>query len=180
MFSSTAAHQVARIVPPSADADRALNLPIKFRRAAEGEILSLLLQLSIEERVSRFGAASSNWAIRQWRSTFDRAHYLNVACEQGHELVGLVELFGASTTRWERPELAIVTRQANDRPGICRRLLQVGLLAARDLGAGDVVMCFDSIDAATGTLALQRGATVDHESRIAIVPCHALHADGLG
>ena len=87
---------------------------MKFRRASEAQILSIFYALTFEQRLARFGAPSSDWAIQSWRSKIDRAYYLPVIWEQGRELVGLVELFGSERTCWKRPELALALGPASD------------------------------------------------------------------
>jgi hypothetical protein len=154
--------------------------PTKFGRALEAQVLSFFLELTVEQRLTRFGTPSSDWAIREWRSKIDRSYYQTVTCERGRQLVGLVELFGSAGTGWRRPELALVVRPASDTSSLCRHLLSIGLTAALEMGAVDVLMCFNTIDAHEKALALQSGGTLDHDSGIAIIPCYAVPTDGLG
>jgi hypothetical protein len=85
----------------------ATSRPTRLQGATEEQILAFFLRFTLEERVARFGAATSDDAIRAWRDGLDRSHYVAVSLKQGHRIVGLVELFGSRLTGWQRPELAV-------------------------------------------------------------------------
>ena len=176
MFQSGAVRQLASIPAPSKQQSAAPIWPLKFRPASEGRILSLLCSLTAEQRRARFGTQLADRAIESWRATIDREFYLPVTYEQGSQLVGLVELFGCRTAGWKRPELAITVGQASDGAKVRQHLMEIGLAAARDLGAVDVLMYFDDLETAAMAFALQCGGTLDHESGIAVVPCEPLAA----
>jgi len=171
---------VASAPVPFRQHDRASNRPSRFGAGSEDEVLSLFIGLSTEQRLARFGAPVSDRTIREWRSTIDRAYYRTVACVRGHDLIGLVELFGSRAAGWKRPELALTVGQRGESPGLISLLLEFGLGAARDVGAADVVVYFPTVAPSGEILMLSRIGTLDHDSGIAIVPCDAAGADDLG
>ena len=144
---------------------------IRLRRVPESRLLSFYLDLSFEQRLARFGIPSSDCAIRHWRSTIDRAHYLPITLEHGRHLVGLVELFGSRASEWRRPELAVTLGATGDSLRMRRHLLDIGLAAARDLGAIDVFTAFTPGDASAADLALRHDAKFDDDVGVAIIPC---------
>jgi hypothetical protein len=178
MFYS-AAERVATASAPFRQQDRASIRPTRFGAGSEDEVLSLFLGLSLEQRLARFGSPLSDRTIRAWRSTIDRAYYRTVACERGHELVGLVELFGSRSAGWQRPELALTVRQPGDSPGLHSLLLEFGLGDAGELGAADVVVYFPTAAPSAEIRVLSRAGTLDHDSGIAIIPCDAAGEDDL-
>jgi len=91
----------------------------------------------------------------------------------------LVELFGSERTGWKRPELALALGRAGDTSRVRQQLLEIGLGTARELGAVDVLMCFNPADISARALALQCGGTLDHDSGTAVVPCDPVATDGL-
>jgi hypothetical protein len=176
MFHS-AAEPVALASAPYRQPDRASIRPTRFGAGSEDEVLALFLGLATEQRLARFGAPVSDRTIRAWRSTIDRAYYRTVACERGHDLIGLVELFGSRAAGWKRPELALTVRQPSDSPGLNSLLLEFGLGAARELGAVDVLVYFPTVVPSAEILVLSRAGTLDHDSGIAIIPCDAAGKD---
>ena len=176
MFQSGTVRQFASLPAHSKQQSAASIWPLKFRPASEGRILSLFCTLTAEQRRARFGAQLADGAIETWRTTIDRESYLPITYEQGSLLVGLVELFGCRRAGWNRPELAITVGQASDGAKVRQHLMEIGLAAARDLGAVDVLVYFDDLETSAMAFALQCGGTLDHESGIAVVPCEPLAA----
>ena len=151
--------------------DIASGRPIRFRNASEERILSFFLQFTIEERMVRFGAAGSDDVIRAWRGGLDRSHYAVVSLEQGHQIVGLIELFGTRMAGWKRPELALAICGQRNTSAIRRHLLEIGLGAARERGASDVFFAFSSAERGMHTLARQYGGALNREAGTVVIPC---------
>jgi hypothetical protein len=151
--------------------DSAISRPTRLQSATEEQILAFFLKFTIEERVARFGAATSDDAIRAWRDGLDRSHYIAVSMEQGHRIVGLVELFGSRLTGWRRPELALSVHGVRDKSEIQLHLLEIGLGAASERGARDVYFAFNFSENCMVALARQYGGTLDHQSGTAVIPC---------
>jgi hypothetical protein len=149
----------------------ATNLPTRLQSAPEEQILAYFLQLTFEERIARFGAATGDDAIRAWREGLDRGHYIAVSLEQGHRIAGLVELFGSRLTGWQRPELALSTHGLRDKSNVRLHLLGIGLGLARERGARDVYFAFNLSENCMVALARQYGGTLDHQSGTAVIPC---------
>lgn len=153
--------------------------PIRFQSASEEQILSFFLQFTIEERMARFGAAASDDVIRAWRDGLDRSHYVAVSLEQGHRIVGLVELFGSRSIGWQRPELALSIHGLRDKSKVRLHLLEIGLGAARERGAREVFFAFNSAERGMHALARQYGGNIDHQSGTAVIPCELAPMDGV-
>jgi hypothetical protein len=145
--------------------------PMRFQSASEERILSFFLQFTIEDRMARFGSAASDDVIRAWRDGLDRSHYVVVSLEQGHQIVGLIELFGTRMADWKRPELALAICGQRNTSAIRRHLLEIGLGAARERGASDVFFAFNSAERGMHALARQYGGTLNLEAGTAIIPC---------
>ena len=177
MCQTATVRQLASIPAPSKPTSAAPIWPLKFRLASEGRILSLFCTLTAEQRRARFGAQLADGAIESWRTTIDREFYLPVTYEQGSQLVGLVELFGCKRAGWKRPELAITVGQASDSARVRQHLMEIGLAAARDLGAVDVLVYFDDLETAAMACARHCGGALDHESGIAVVSCEPVATD---
>ena len=67
--------------------DSATSRPTRLQGATEEQILAFFLKFTIEERVARFGAGTSDDAIRAWRDGLDRSHYVAVSLEQVNGLL---------------------------------------------------------------------------------------------
>jgi hypothetical protein len=159
--------------------DSATSRPTRLRGATEEQILAFFLKFTLEERVARFGAATSDDAIRAWRDGLDRSHYVAVSLEQGHQVVGLVELFGSRGTGWQRPELALSIHGVQDKYKIRHHLLEIGLGAARGRGSRDVCLAFNSAESCMVGIARQCGGTLDHKAGMAVIPCGFVLMDGV-
>ena len=159
--------------------DSATSRPTRLQGATEEQILAFFLKFRLEERVARFGAATSDDAIRAWRDGLDRSHYVAVSLEQGHRVVGLVELFGSRVTGWQRPELALSIHGVRDKSKVRLHLLEIGLGAARERGSRDVCFAFTSAENCMVAIARQYGGTLDHKAGMAILPCGFDPMDGL-
>jgi hypothetical protein len=159
--------------------NNATSRPTRLQGATEEQILAFLLRFTREERVARFGAATSDDAIRAWRDGLDRSHYVAVSLEQGHRIVGLVELFGSRLTGWQRPELAVSIHGVRDKSKVRLRLLEIGLGAARERGSTDVYFAFNSAESCIVAIARQYGGTVDHKAGMAVIPCGFVSMDGV-
>ena len=157
----------------------ATSRPTRLQGASEEQILAFFLRFTLEERVARFGAATSDDAIRAWRDGLDRSHYVAVSLEQGHRVVGLVELFGSRGTGWQRPELALSIHGVRDKSKIRHHLLEIGLGAARGRGSRDVYFAFNSAESCIVAIARQYGGTVDHKAGMAVIPCGFVSMDGV-
>jgi hypothetical protein len=159
--------------------DSATSRPTRLQGATEEQILAFFLKFTIEERVARFGAATSDDAIRAWRDGLDQSHYVAVSLEQGHRVVGLVELFGSRLTGWRRPELALSIHGVRDKSKVRLHLLEIGLGAARERGARDVYFAFNSAENCMLAIARQYGGTLDHKAGMAVIPCGFVSMDGV-
>jgi hypothetical protein len=148
-----------------------------LQSAREEQILTHFFQLTLEERVARFGAAISDDAIRAWREGLDRSHYIAVSLEQGHRLAGLVELFGSSLTGWQRPELALSVHGLRDKSNVRLQLLEIGLGLARERGATEVYFAFNLSENCMVALARKFGGILDHQSGTAVIPCDFASVD---
>lgn len=157
----------------------ATNLPTRLQSAPEEQVLAYFLQLTFEERIARFGAASCDEAIRAWREGLDRGHYIAVSLEQGHRIAGLVELFGSRLTGWHRPELALSSHGLRDKSDVRLHLLEIGLGLARERGATDVYFAFNFSENCMVALARQYGGTLDHQSGTAVIPCDFVFVGGV-
>ena len=157
----------------------ATSRPTRLQGATEEQILAFFLRFTLEERVARFGAATSDDAIRAWRDGLDRSHYVAVSLEQGHRVVGLVELFGSRLTGWQRPELAVSIHGVRDKSNVRLRLLEIGVGAARERGSTDVYFAFNSAESCIVAIARQYGGTVDHKAGMAVIPCGFVSMDGV-
>jgi hypothetical protein len=157
----------------------ATSRPTRLQGATEEQILAFLLKFTIEERVARFGAATSDDAIRAWRDGLDRSHYVAVSLEQGHRVVGLVELFGSRLTGWQRPELALSIRGGRDNSKLRLHLLEIGLVAASERGARDVYFAFNFSENCMLAIARQYGGTLNREAGTATIPCDFVPKKGL-
>jgi hypothetical protein len=62
--------------------DGATGRPTRFQCASEEQTLAFFLKFTVEERVARFGAVTSDAAIRSWRNDLDRSHYAAVMVPQ--------------------------------------------------------------------------------------------------
>jgi hypothetical protein len=98
----------------------------RLQNASEESVLRFFLDSTTEERIARFGSPATDDTIRAWRSRIDRSNYFAVRHEQGHHMVGLVELFGANATDWQRPKLALTVRSQRDTSAIRIHLLEIG------------------------------------------------------
>jgi hypothetical protein len=145
--------------------------PIRFQNASEERVLSFFLQSTIEERLARFGAAASDDVIRAWRDGLDRSHYVVVSLEHGHQIVGLIELFGTSMAGWKLPELAIAICGQRNTSTLRHHLLEIGLGSARERGATNVFFAFTSAERDMQSLARQYGGTLSLEAGTATIPC---------
>jgi len=174
---------VSEQIGPAATHDKqpygAINLPTRLQSAPEEEILAYFLQLTFEERIARFGAATCDETIRAWREGLDRGHYIAVSLEQGHRIAGLVELFGSRLTGWRRPELAFSTHGLRDKFNVGLHLLEIGLGLASERGATDVYFAFNLSELCMVALARQYGGTLDHQSGTAIIPCGFISVGGV-
>jgi hypothetical protein len=94
-------------------------------------------------------------------------------------MVGLVELFGANATGWQRPELALTVRSQRDTSAIRIHLLEIGLIAARERGARDVFVAFNSFETYMRAIVRQYGARFDQGTDTAGVPCDFVPVDGV-
>ncbi|SRR6266851_972804 len=159
--------------------DSATSRPTRLQGATEEQILAFFLKFPIEERVARFGAATSDDAIRAWKDGLDRSHYVAVSLEQGHRVVGLVELFGSRLSGWQRPELALSIHGVRDKSKVRLHLLEIGLGAARERGASDVFFAFNSAENCMLAIARQYGGTLDHQSGTAVIPCEFVPMHGV-
>jgi hypothetical protein len=157
----------------------ATSRPTRLQGATEDQILAFFLRFTLEERVARFGAATSDDGIRAWRHGLDRSHYVAVSLEQGHRVVGLVELFGSRLTGWQRPELAVSIHGVRDKSKVRLRLLEIGLGAARERGSTDVYFAFNSAENCIVAIARQCGGTFDHKAGMAVIPCGFVSMDGM-
>lgn len=153
------------------------SFPIRFQAFSEQTLLSFFLGLTDEERNARFGGAVSDYAIRAWRHGIDRGHYFAVGREQRRQLIGLAELFGCSVTGWKRPELALSIRDRSNTAAVRLQLLEIGLIAARERGATDVFMCFNSGYGCMHGLVRQYGGTIDYEAGNYVIPCDFVSSD---
>jgi len=174
---------VSEQISPTATHDKqpygATNLPIRLQSAHEEQVLAHFLQLTFEERISRFGAATGDDAIRAWREGLDRGHYIAVSVEQGHRITGLVELFGSRLAGWQRPELALSTHGLRDKSNVRLHLLEIGLGLAREREARDVYFAFNLSENCMVALARQCGGIVDHQNGTAVIPCDFVSVGGV-
>ena len=159
--------------------DNATSRPTRLQGATEEQILAFFLKFTIEERVARFGAATSDNVIRSWRNDLDRSHYVAVSLEQGHRIVGLVELFGSRLTGWQRPELALSIHGVRNKSKIRLHLLEIGLGAARGCGSRDVYFAFNPAESCMIAIARQYGGTLEHKAGMAVIPCDIVPMDGV-
>jgi hypothetical protein len=151
--------------------DGATGRPTRFQCASEEQTLAFFLKFTVEERVARFGAVTSDAAIRSWRNDLDRSHYAAVSMEQAHLIIGLVELFGSKLTGWRRPELALSIHGLSDKSNVRLHLLEIGLGAARERGIRDVYVAFNSAESCMIAIVRRYGGTLDHQSGTAVIPC---------
>jgi hypothetical protein len=179
MFDLTISEQISPTKALSKRQDASYSRPIRFQSASEEQILSFFRKFTIQERMTRFGTAASDDVIRAWRDSLDRSHYVAVSLEQGHRIVGLVELFGSILTGWKRPELALAICGQRDASAVRLHLLEIGLGAARERGANDVFFAFNSDERCMHAIARQYGGTLDHEAGTAIIPCGFVPKDGV-
>lgn len=157
--------------PANTRQDGATGRPTRFQCASEEQTLAFFLKFTVEERVARFGAVTSDAAIRSWRNDLDRSHYAAVSMEQAHLIIGLVELFGSKLTGWRRPELALSIHGLSDKSNVRRHLLEIGLGAARERGIRDVYVAFNSGESCMAAIVRRYGGSVDHQSGTAVIPC---------
>ena len=102
-----------------------------------------------------------------------------MSLEQGHRIVGLVELFGSRSIGWQRPELALSIHGLRDKSKVRLHLLEIGLGAARERGASEVFFAFNSAERGMHALARQYGGNVDHQSGTAVIPCELAPMEGV-
>jgi hypothetical protein len=171
MFNLETGEQFDSSVTPSNQPQRPASSSIRLQNASEESVLRFFLDLTTDERIARFGSPATGDAIRAWRSNIDRSNYFAVSQEQGHHMVGLVELFGGKASGWQRPELALSVRRQRDTSAIRINLLEIGLGAARERGSRDVYCML--------AIARQYGGTLDHKAGMAVIPCGFVPMDGL-
>ena len=171
MFDPTIREQHDRVTPAATRPADKLTSSTKFESASEAQALSFLLKFNQQERVTRFGAAVSDYAIRGWRATIDRRHYFGVCLTRGRKIAGLVELFGSPSTGWRRPELALSLRQTTDNPSLRLHLVEIGLAAASSQGAVDVLIALNPCETEMQFIVRQCSGTFDYASGIASIPC---------
>jgi hypothetical protein len=163
---------------PSNQAEPPAGSSIRLQNASEESVLRFFLGLTTDERIGRFASPATDDTIRAWRSSIDRSNYCAVSHAQGHHMVGLVELFGAKTSGWQRPELALSVRRQRDTSAIRLHLLEIGLGAARERGSRDVYFAFNSAENSMLAIARQLGGTLDHKAGMAVIPCGFVSMDG--
>jgi hypothetical protein len=179
MFAVETSEQFDSSVTPSNQPEPSVSSSIRLQNASEESVLRFFLDLTTEERIARFGSPATDDTIRAWRSRIDRSNYFAVRHEQGHHMVGLVELFGANATGWQRPELALTVRSQRDTSAIRIHLLEIGLIAARERGARDVFVAFNSFETYMRAIVRQYGARFDQGTDTAGVPCDFVPVDGV-
>jgi hypothetical protein len=179
MFDLETGEQLDSSVTPSNQPERPVSSSIRLQNASEDSVLRFLLDLTIDERIARFGSPATDDTIRAWRCKIDRSNYFAVSHEQGHHMVGLVELFGDKASGWQRPELALSVRRQRDTSTIRLHLLEIGLIAARERGARDVFVAFNSLETCMRAIVRQYGGRLDQETDTAVVPCDFVPVDGV-
>lgn len=111
---------------------------------SESDVLAFYLSFTPAERRARFKVHADDGYIRRWRATIDSGHYWAAGLDVRGRLLGLVELFGANKSGWERPELAAsFPASAGLSPLLAEALIDRGIHAAQTLGACEVVMWLD-------------------------------------
>jgi hypothetical protein len=179
MFDHETGEHFDSSVTPSSQPERPASSSIRLQNASEESVLRFFLELTTDERIVRFGSPATDDTIRAWRSTIDRSNYFAVSQVQGHQMVGLVELFGGKASGWQRPELALSVRRQRNTSAICLHLLEIGLIAAREHGARDVFVALNSLETCMRSIVRQYGGRFDPETDMAVVPCDFVPVDGL-
>ena len=179
MIDLATGEQFDSFVTPSNQPERRRSSSIRLQNASEESVLRFFLDLSTDERIARFSSPVTDDTIRAWRSSIDRDNYFAMSHEQGHHMVGLVELFGAKTSGWQRPELALSVCRQRDTSAIRLHLLEIGLIAAHERGAREVFVAFNSLETCMHAIVRQYCGRLDQETDTAVVPCDFVPVDGV-
>ena len=171
--------QLDSSVTPSSQPERPASSSIRLQSASEESALRFFLDLTTDERIARFGSPATDDTIHAWRSSIDRINYCAVSLAQGHQMLGLVELFGDKVSGWQRPELALSVRKQRDTSAIRLHLLEIGLIAAHARGARDVFVAVNTLETCMRAIVRQYGGRFDQETDTAVVPCDFVAVDGV-
>jgi hypothetical protein len=165
MFDLATGEHFDSSATPSNQAERPAGSSIRLQSASEESVLRFFHGLTIDERIGRFGSPATDDKIRAWRSSIDRNNYCAVSLAQGHHMVGLMELFGDKASGWQRPELALSVRRQRDTSAIRLHLVEIGLIAARERGARDVFVAFNSLETCMRAIVRQYGGLTRRQTR---------------
>jgi hypothetical protein len=179
MFDLATGEHFNSSATPSNQAERPARSSIRLQSASEESVLRFFHGLTTDERIGRFGSPATDHTIRAWRSRINRSNYFAVSFEQGRQMIGLVELFGAKVSGWHRPELALTVRGQRDTSAIRLQLLEIGLIAARERGARDVFVAFNSLETCMRAIVRHYAGRFDRETDTAVVPCDFVPVDGV-